>query len=250
MEKKPILEYVDITRCINCDHELQGPFCAHCGRPRQPKRINRSYVLSEIAGTLNFQKGILFTVRALLLRPGKSIREFLREDRTKLVKPIGFIVLCSLVYIVAQQSLHFEDGYIDYSGFDWGDTVVAQIMEWISKNYGFANILIAVFIAGWVKIFFTKYDYNFFEILILLYFVMGMQMLLFSVFGMFEYISGLSVLDKGSIIALLYFCWAVGRFFDKREKSNYLKGFFSYMLGLISFTVTAILCGMLIDLIV
>lgn len=237
-------------RCSQCNGELSGPFCSLCGHPQELKRIDVAFVLSEIGSVLNFQKGVLFTMKELLIKPGDSVKRFIHEDRNRLVKPISFVVLCSLIYIVTQQLLGFNDGYMNFSGLDWGNSTVTVIMDWISKNYGFANILMATFIAIWAKIFFRKYDYNFFETLILLYFAMGIQMLMFSALGIIEYLTQLSVLDAGSSIAIIYVCWAIGQFFDRKKKMNYLKGFLSYILGMISFMIIAIVCGSLIDLMV
>lgn len=216
----------------------------------QVKRINGHYILSEIGSVLNFQKGILFTIRELLLRPGSSVREFIHEDRRKLVKPIGFIILCSLVYILLQRALEFQDAYMNYSDQEWGVSSVSAILEWVTDNYGFANIIMATFVALWAKLFFRRYDYNFFEILVLLYFLMGMQMLILSLFGMLEHLLHISILDKGSLLAILYVCWGMGRFFDRHKKWNYPKAFATYMIGLSTFIVAAILSGVLVDLII
>jgi len=241
-------EQKNIEKCYQCNAELFGQFCANCGQPQSLNRINRTFILSEIGSVLNFQKGILFTIKELLLRPGINIKKFIHEDRKRLVKPISFIILSSLIYIILQHILSFEDAYMSYSELDWEQSTIGVIMNWISNNYGFANILMANFIALWVKLFFRKYDYNFFEILILLYFIMGIQMLLFSFFGILDSISGWNVSDKGSLIGVLYVCWAIGQFFDKGKKLNYLKALLSYFLGMLSFLIVVVACGMLIDL--
>ncbi|MEM6298978.1 MAG: DUF3667 domain-containing protein, partial [Bacteroidota bacterium] len=57
------------------------------------KRIDKAYILSEISSVLNLEKGIFYTIKELLIRPGKSIRTFIHEDRTRLVKPIVFIIV-------------------------------------------------------------------------------------------------------------------------------------------------------------
>lgn len=168
------------------------------------------------------------------------------EDRERLVKPVVFIIVCSLIYTLFQQTLGFEDGYIAFS-FEEG-TATTSIFDWISKNYGYTNILMAVFIAMWIKIFFRRYGYNFFEILILLCFVMGVGMLIFSFFGILDTFIHLKIIDKSFLLGIVYISWGIARFFDKRKIMNYLKGFLSYMLGMVTFTFVAMLLGVLIDL--
>ena len=60
--------------CKNCNTEINKNYCPNCGQPTKLKRIDGHYILSEIGSVLNFDKGILFTIRELLLRPGQSVR--------------------------------------------------------------------------------------------------------------------------------------------------------------------------------
>ncbi|MDO6761193.1 hypothetical protein Q4566_13360 [Tamlana sp. 2_MG-2023] len=131
----------------------------------------------------------------------------------------------------------------------FGDSFVNNIFGWIQKNYGYANILMAVFIAGWIKLFFRKHKYNFFEIIILLCFVMGVGMLIYPTFGILESITKIKVLQIGAILGFIYTSWAIGQFFNKKKKMSYLKGLLSYILRMISFYFIAIIIGLGIDLI-
>lgn len=235
-----------IEFCAHCQSGPVGNYCASCGRAQNLRRIDRKYVLSEIGSVINFNKGILYTIRELLIRPGQNIQNFIHSDRNRLVKPMIFIIVCSLVYTIAQQLLHFEDSYVNAGGFE--ASTVTNIFGWIQNNYGYANILMAIFIAMWIKLFFRKYDYNFYEIIILLCFVMGVGMLIYTVFGIVEGVTKIKVLHFGGIVGFGYTSWAIGRFFDKSKKVNYLKGILSYFLGMVTFFLSAILLGVLIDL--
>ena len=235
------------AECERCGEELSGKFCSNCGSPKTLKKINGGYIVSELVSVLNFDKGIFYTIRELLLRPGESVHKFIHSDRNRLVKPVIFIIVCSLIYTIAQQLLKFEDGYVSSGGLE--NSAVSIIFGWIQKNYGYANILMSIFITVWIKIFFRKYKYNFFEIIILLCFLMGVGMLIYTVFGIIESITKLRILQIGGIIGLLYTSWAIGQFFDKTKKLNYLKGFLSYFLGMITFFGLAIILGFGIDLI-
>lgn len=231
--------------CKRCDKDFHGYYCPICGAPSKVNRIDAKYIYSEIGSVLNFEKGILYTVRELIIRPGINIRKFLSEDRNQLVKPVIFLIITSLIYTIMQQWLRFEDGYVNASISE--DSAVSTIFIWVQQNYGYANIIMALFISFWVKVFFKKYKYNFFEILILLCYVMGIGMLLYTIFGITESFTGLKVLQIGSILGFIYVSWAIGRFFDKRKKLNFLKGFLSYILGMLSFTLVAFALGNVID---
>lgn len=235
--------------CKICEGEFQGNYCPNCGHPNNIERINGRYILSEIGSVLNFQKGIFFTIKELLIRPGQNIRMFIKEDRNRLVKPIMFVLITSLVYTFFVQIFHFKDGYIDYNFDDWQGSSLGTMFKWISEHYGYSNIIMAVFIVMWIKVFYRKYEYNFFEILILMCFVMGMSMLMLAFLGVLESVTNLKIIDYGINLVFIYTFWAIGQFFDKRKIMNYIKALISYALGMITFTLAALGIGILIDLI-
>jgi hypothetical protein len=59
------------------------------------KRITFGSLLSFVLSVLNFEKGILFSIKELILRPRIVIEEYLKKDRKKLVNPIRFLVFSS-----------------------------------------------------------------------------------------------------------------------------------------------------------
>lgn len=233
-----------IATCKNCQSPINSKFCSQCGYDQQLQRIDGAYLLGELRSILNFDKGILFTIREMAMRPGESINTFISEDRNRLVKPIVFLILTSLVYTIAQQIFQFQDGYVVIN--DENTSAVKFISSWIASNYGYANVLMALFIAFWLKIMFRKQDKNYFEILILLCFIMGMGMLFFALFGIIESYVPHTILDKGFLLTTLYMAWAIGQFFSKKIKS-YVKAFIAYMLGMFSFSLVAIMIGFAID---
>ncbi|TXB60547.1 DUF3667 domain-containing protein [Phaeodactylibacter luteus] len=222
-----------------------GPYCAQCGQPVEVPRIDRKYLVREISTVFNLERGFLLTAREILLRPGRSIRAYLRYDRKRLMKPVVFVIVCSLIYTLAQQWLRFEDGYVNYSLGERSTSTA--IFEWVSKNYGYANLFMAIFIALWLRLFFRKYAYNIFELLVALCFIMGTGMLVFTLFGAIQSMIPFKILDKGFFLGILFICWAIGTIFDRSGFFKYFKVFISYMLGMISFSLSIMLIGMFID---
>ncbi len=236
--------------CKNCQTEITLNYCPNCGRPQHLTRVDGRYILSEIGSVLNFQKGILYTIKELLLRPRHNIRAFISEDRNRLVKPIMFILITSLIYTVVVGIFHFEDGFIDGAAdaLENKASVTLAIMKWVQGNYGYANIMMAVFIGLWLKLLFRKYPFNIFEILILLCFVIGIGMLIYSAFGIVQGLTNIPLMPAGVIVAFVYTTFAIGQFFEKRKLISYIKALFAYILGMISFSVLAISIGIVIDL--
>jgi len=73
-------------------------------------------------------------------------------------------------------------------------------------------------------------------------------MLIFSFFGRIDRLLNIKSIDKTFLVGVLYISWAIGQFFDKKKWFNYLKAFLAYILGMITFTLLAILVGYIIDL--
>src|SRR6478736_9639809 len=201
--------------CKNCNNEVNSKFCPDCGQPTSLKRIDGNYIIHEIEHVLHFERGILYTIRELITNPGKNIKDYLSENRSRLVKPIIFIILTSLIYSVTISIFHIEKQYVQFHDEGAQLFTAKKIFHWIQGHYGYANIIMGVFIAFWTKLFFKKYKYNFFEILIVLCFVMGIAMLIFSLFAILEGITRLKISQIGGIIGVIYSSWAVGQFFGK-----------------------------------
>jgi len=235
-----------MTNCKSCSAVLAGNFCSNCGQPAKTKRIDGHYIMHEIEHVLHFEKGILYTIKELLIKPGASVKDFLAENRSRLVKPIIFIIITSLIYTLITHFFHIEDEYINF-GRD-KDSAVTAISSWIQNHYGYANILMGFFIAFWLKVFFRRHDYNFFETLILLCFVMGMGMLIFSAVALVEGITKIKLMQFAGAFGTIYLIWAIGQFYHKNKAGSYIKALIAYILGMMTFALIVVLIGFLIDL--
>jgi RNA polymerase subunit RPABC4/transcription elongation factor Spt4 len=233
--------------CQTCQTQTSQNFCPNCGQAATLKRIDGHYIIHEIEHVIHFEKGILYTVKELLIRPGLTVREFINKNRNRLVKPIIFIVITSLIYSLINTFFHIEEGYMKID--EATPSTFGAMMKWIQSHYGYGNILMGVFIAWWLKLFFRKYDFNFYEIIIMLCFTIGMGMLIFAVFALIQGLFHIMVMQFAGILGVVYMTWAIGQFFDKTKKMNYLKAFFAYVLGSLSFFAVLAILGTMIDLI-
>jgi hypothetical protein len=232
--------------CKNCNSEVPLHYCPNCGQAATLKRINGHYIIHEIEHVLHLEKGILYTIRELLVRPGENVRRFVSENRSRLVKPIIFIIVTSLIYTLVSHSFHIEEGYAPLGKTQKSST--GFIFKWVQDHYGYSNIIMGIFIALWLKFFFREHNYNLYEILILLCFVMGMGMLFLTVFVVFQGLTHVDFIQTGSLVSIVYCTWAIGQFFGSKKPTSYVKAFVSYMLGMVTFWTFAFLSGALIDL--
>jgi Protein of unknown function (DUF3667) len=233
--------------CKNCKSEIDSKFCPDCGQPAQLKRIDGHYIAHEIEHVLHFERGILYTINELITKPGQNIRGYLSENRSRLVKPIVFIIITSLIYTLISHFFHIEEEYISATGF--GKSSIETIFKWMQSNYGYANIVTGVFIAIWLKLLFRKYGYNFFELLIMLCFVLGISMLIYAVFALAEGLLHYKLLSIAGLVGTIYLVWSIGNFFGANKVGNYVKSLISILLGVITLYILIFATGLTIDLI-
>jgi hypothetical protein len=232
--------------CIKCNIEISQNYCGNCGQALSLKRIDKHYLQHEIEHILHVEKGILFTIRELFIRPGQTIHQFINTDRNRLVKPIIFVIITSVIYTFIAGFFHTEDAYIKLE--NTGMKYSTMIGKWVQNHYGYANILMSIFIAFFIKKLFKKHNYNYFEIMVLLCYVLGIGMLIIALFSIIEGITKIKLLQISSMIAIVYSSWAIAQFFDKTKKINYWKAFCAYMLGFISFGIITTVLGVALDL--
>jgi hypothetical protein len=204
------------------------------------KRIDAHYISHEIQHLLHFEKGFLFTVKVLLLRPGKSVRDFLFEDRTKYVKPVIFLISTSVICTLIILFLHikFEFFRIDAGTLE-GYIVANKIDSWVNGNIGYTNLIITIFIGLWIKIFFKNHNYNMFEVIVLLCFVVGEATLILGTFMLIGKIFPVSIIEfVGLFSYFAYSIWSIGQFFGERKLMNYIKSILALFLGYVSCKIT------------
>ncbi|RAJ08651.1 uncharacterized protein DUF3667 [Chitinophaga skermanii] len=230
--------------CRLCNHPVNDKYCSHCGQPLVIKRVDSHYVVHEITHVLHLEKGIFYTMKELLLRPGYCVKEFFTHDRSRLVKPIIWIIITSLIYTIFEHLLHAENA-------TQGTTTVSptanKMLVWIQAHYGYSNIIMGLCIALLLKLFFFKYPYNLYEILILLCFLMGMGMLILTVFVIVKNGLHIPTGHTGAFVAMGYSIWGIIQFYGTKKVSTYILATAAYLIGSQGFYFLAGLIGAIID---
>jgi hypothetical protein len=247
LQKHISLAQVNIMiNCKNCSAFFNTNYCPNCGQASILKRIDKHYITHEIEHVLHFERGLLYTVKELFIRPGLTMRNYISENRSRLVKPIIFIIVTSLIYSLINNFFHIEEQYVQQQGFE--NSYVGKLLTWVQSHYGYSNILIGIFVAFWLKVFFKKFGYNISVLLIMLCFVQGISMLIFAVFGIAEGIAHIKIFTIAGIVGFIYLTWSIGNFFEPKKVSSYLKALASYLLGSLSFYLIIFAIGFMLDL--
>lgn len=71
--------------CLNCETASKGKFCPNCGQKTDTHRITfKHFIFHDILhGMWHVEKGILFTMKQAILRPGKAALEYISGKRIR-----------------------------------------------------------------------------------------------------------------------------------------------------------------------
>ncbi|KAF1726465.1 hypothetical protein CSC78_05055 [Pseudoxanthomonas japonensis] len=87
----------DMGKCANCARAMAGPeqkFCPACGQPTPAHRIDWHFLGHELEhSVLHMDRGVLYTLKRLMLRPGLLIRDYIEGRRAGIVKPLLLIMM-------------------------------------------------------------------------------------------------------------------------------------------------------------
>ncbi|MCP9764139.1 zinc ribbon domain-containing protein [Lacihabitans soyangensis] len=239
--------------CHNCEAPFDTKFCPNCGNPAILKRIDKHYLQHEFLHLFHVEKGFLYTVKMLLSKPGESIQGFLKTNRNKLMKPVPFLIFASLIYTIIGGFFGTADETHNLVKIDKKSTELAYlptILNWVQTHHGYANMTVSVFIAMLLKLFFKKHKYNYFEILTMMCFVLGINMLAMTLIAPF-YSLPYPIIYRILFLVFVfgYTVWAIGRFFDKTKVLGYLKGAFAFIMGYIIYYAIILGIGLGLDMI-
>jgi hypothetical protein len=81
--------------CLNCDSIITDKFCGHCGQKSDTHRITfKHFVFHDILhGVWHFEKGILYTIKEAIMRPGKAALDYIGGKRIRYYNVFYLILL-------------------------------------------------------------------------------------------------------------------------------------------------------------
>lgn len=83
------------NHCLNCTQELTGRYCSACGQKADTHRISfRHFITHDVMhGTFHLEKGMLFTAKQALVRPGKAALDYISGKRVGYYNVFYFILI-------------------------------------------------------------------------------------------------------------------------------------------------------------
>lgn len=101
--------------CLNCEKELTDKYCSGCGQKADTHRISlKHFVLHDVLhGTFHIEKGMLFTAKQALIRPGKAALDYISGKRIRYYNVFYLILICIGIMLFTR---HIGDLFYDNSG--------------------------------------------------------------------------------------------------------------------------------------
>lgn len=88
-----------MTRCPNCEAELQGVYCHDCGQKTSSLHLDLHHVLHDATHEfLHLDGKIWRTVKLLVAKPGMLTHEFLAGRRVRYITPIRLYLTFSVLF--------------------------------------------------------------------------------------------------------------------------------------------------------
>ena len=115
------------SHCLNCNAVVTSKFCANCGQKANTHRITFGHFVAHdlLHGMFHLDRGIIFTLKEALTRPGKAALDYISGKRICYYN----VFYLSLVLIgVAILLYHFGTAGATMKGGDAGSEKVVELL--------------------------------------------------------------------------------------------------------------------------
>jgi hypothetical protein len=231
-----------MTTCKNCHTKFKGNFCNNCGQKAETLKLNWHFILHEIEhGVFHLDRGLFYTSKELITRPGYTIRRFIEGERVRHYKPLSYVIVLAglwtlIDYFFAIHLPSTKDSY-PYSDNEFINSCINYMWEFrryakehvqLKELAELPGLSLGCFLA------FKKYKNTYLEHFVINCFLEG-QLLLIKLFfsPLFIYLNnkqydtphtdrpGLLMLSLGVILTLFLRIWGYSQFY-KNAKTWYI----------------------------
>lgn len=113
--------YMKSPVCLNCNEITERNYCSNCGQKTDTHRITLKHFLFHdiVHGVWHMEKGILFTIKQAILRPGKAALEYIDGKRIRYYNVFYLILLLiGLGILIENIFISAIDSYVYYGAPD------------------------------------------------------------------------------------------------------------------------------------
>ena len=172
--------------CANCDRAIAGPeqkFCPACGQPTPAHRIDWHFLGHELEhSVLHMDRGIFYSLKELMLRPGHLMRDYIEGRRANQVKPLLLLMITAAAVVFLSKYLLAGDVLGSAFVVTGGETtgtgaaikfnallveVFTAVRDWTNAHYAAAALLLLPLEAAAFRLAFRGMGLNYPEWLVL-----------------------------------------------------------------------------------
>jgi hypothetical protein len=232
------------TVCKNCEITFEGKYCPTCSQKADTHRFTIKHILHDFFHAFTHtDKGILYLIRELFVRPGKVALEYNAGKRKKYFSPITFLLITMAIWIFLSQKTDFNgatlratqslsDQVEKQSGKENDATERFQEIENKSKAlHENSKLLVMLLIPAFALLtwlFFKRSGFNYAENLIFNIFLQGQTNVFFIIFCIpifLIYPPSVLVLSFLYIIGVWFYSLiAYQQFYKQRKWLTIIKG--------------------------
>ena len=151
--------------CPNCNRVVNGNFCSNCGQKKY-NRIDKKYIWNELQYTVfHTNKGFLYSVKNLIINPGRTAKEFIDGKRVNHYKPILLaFVLSGISAFISFKIVGLNDIMKEvFSKKELYSELMNNILSFVASYSSFIMLFFVPFFALFSKIAFRKWGQNYYE---------------------------------------------------------------------------------------
>lgn len=153
----------DSIICKNCETDFKGSYCPNCKQSAHTSRITWHELGHHlIHAFFHVDRGILYSVSELFLRPGKTIRDYLEGKRSYHFNPFLFLILLASITSLLFSAFHIS---LIVEKFDT-ETIENINPVFAHKHFTIIGVIILVFLTLTDFIFYRKNKYSVPELLV------------------------------------------------------------------------------------
>lgn len=156
----------NLEKCLNCNENLIGKFCHSCSQISETHRLSIKHLLVHeiLHGIWHFEKGLLFTIKEILLRPGKVALNFISGKR---IKYYNFFYLLLLLIGANIYLVHLYNDFFPSSVIKAKTDTTEKVISFMTDNLKLILFSFVPLLAFNSSLLFKKKKFNYSEHIII-----------------------------------------------------------------------------------
>jgi hypothetical protein len=146
-----------MEQCLNCGRSVNAKFCEACGQKTDTHRITVSNFIAHdlLHGVWHLEKGILFTLKEALIRPGQAALDYIKGKRIRYynVFYLSLLIIALNILLVRFYNKILADNYTT-------TTESVEVFRFLRENLKLLLLGIVPVLALNAKLIFRRLNLN------------------------------------------------------------------------------------------